>query len=1062
MARILAAIVLAIAGAIPFSAGALGLGEIDLKSALNQPFSAEIPVVSEAPGDLKALRVEIAPAETFKQFGLDRPAFLSNFSFTVVGGESENTAAVQISSQQVVVEPFVTLLLEVSWPQGRLLREYTVLLDPPVYATESVAAAVTAPTAGPSATTGSEVTANEGSEKQFEPAPSSVTKTPVTRTAQPDQQATAVGSAGGAPSGASQPAIAGNEGAGSESIYGPVKRKETLWEIAGGAIGDSSSVSRNQMMLAIFQANPEAFNGNINRLKAGMILRVPSVGEVALGSSDATAEVRRQNEQWRSETARRKELQGGRLRLVPPPDSDSDSGSVDQAARSDSTGEDQPATDTANRDALQGRVSELESQLDESQRQLQIRDQELEALQRQLAELSSQRQDAPLTDVSEFPADVVVPESAPESAPESTIQEQPGEDSAAPVVDTETAGEDAPAPIDVTPVQKEPAEESFLGALFANPLVYISLAIVLLLAWLFARKRSAADEDEETGRWDALDEADDIQADDIQADDIQERHEATTRLEAQPLQDENFVVEEAAPSPGEATDDGEGVSPFADDSSDDWGGLVDETETPLERTISTDSAVNLDQADPIAESDFHMAYGLYDQAADLLTKSIEIEPERKDLRMKLLEVFFIWENQDGFLREAQALQQQLDDAADPDWNKVLIMGKQICPDEALFAGEAASGGLSENVDLEFGDDGGSESIDFALDDDSASSVDLEFEDAGESLDFDLTGDQDSSDDSDAGMLDFEIGSEDEATQLADDDLEFSGDALTVESPEMDSTMESPTIESSAMDSTMESPTIESPAMDSTMESPTIESPAMDSTLETPTIESPIGEWGDDNDDGSAEAGSEQTAEIELADLDLDLSGLDDISEDSLIDEAPLIDDETAADMPPSDELGDEPGDDTPGDDTKEQPAASLDDISGEGVESLQDLADDVESTAEMRNLEEPQIGDTVEQPFAGGGDTAEQPDLAALADDDLMLDVGEPVIDDEPTAEIVDGGSGVDGATMNEVGTKLDLARAYIDMGDPDGARSILNEVLEEADSEQKQEAQKLLDDLVD
>ena len=63
------------------------------------------------------------------------------------------------------------------------------------------------------------------------------------------------------------------------------------------------------------------------------------------------------------------------------------------------------------------------------------------------------------------------------------------------------------------------------------------------------------------------------------------------------------------------------------------------------------------------------------------------------------------------------------------------------------------------------------------------------------------------------------------------------------------------------------------------------------------------------------------------------------------------------------------------------------------------------------------------------------------------------------------GGSSVgdvDGATMTEVGTKLDLARAYIDMGDPDGARSILNEVLEEADSEQKQEAQKLLDDLVD
>ena len=140
MARILAAIGLAIFGAIPFSAVALGLGEINLQSALNQPFSAEIPVVSEASGDLKALRVEIAPIETFKQFGIDRPAFLSDFSFTIVAGDGDNDATLQISSRQQIIEPFVTLLLEVSWPQGRLLREYTVLLDPPVYATESVEA----------------------------------------------------------------------------------------------------------------------------------------------------------------------------------------------------------------------------------------------------------------------------------------------------------------------------------------------------------------------------------------------------------------------------------------------------------------------------------------------------------------------------------------------------------------------------------------------------------------------------------------------------------------------------------------------------------------------------------------------------------------------------------------------------------------------------------------------------------------------------------------------------------------------------------------------------------
>jgi len=984
MARILAAIGLAIAGAMPLSAGALGLGEIDLKSALNQSFSAEIPVLSEASGDIEALRVVIAPVETFKQFGLDRPAFLADFKFSIIA--SDTGAVVQITSTRPVVEPFVTLLLEISWPQGRLLREYTVLLDPPVFMTESVEAAVEAPTAGPSFST-------PLPSKKRAPVKSTDATSP--RVAQP----------------AVQPDVAENDG----GMYGPVKRNDTLWAIAGGLVAETTSVSRNQMMLAIYQANPEAFTGNINRLKAGMILRIPSASEVELGSRDATAEVRRQNDQWRST---RNEPQGGRLRLVPPPDSDSDTEPAETAAQTGADEGQPTAVGAADTDALQGRAIALERQLDESQRQLQIRDQELEALQRQLAEISSQPQAAPVTDES-----VLAPE----------FDEQTGGDVEPLLLDDSVdASEDqavAPAPVDVTPAQVKRDEPSFLGALFTNPLVYISLAIVLLLVWLFVRNRSKTAEESATGRWDALDE-------DVPD---EEAHEATTRLEARPPQDTAFVVEEGLSIPDEATDDGAAVSPFASGSSEDWGGLAEESETPLERTISADSAVNLDQADPIAESDFHMAYGLYDQAADLLTRAVESEPERKDLRMKLLEVYFIWESQEGFLREAEALQQQIGDTADPDWNKVLIMGKQICPDEALFAGDAAPASLTDSVDLEFGEDAGSDVIDIALDESSEDGVDLEFDEVAQSLDLDLTGEVDSDADSVSGGLDFDIGSEDEATQLVDDDeAEISGEAPTmetptIESPAMDSTMESPTIESPAMDSTMESPTIESPAMDSTMETPTIESPAMDSTMESPTIESKIGQWGDDSN-----AGSEQTAEVELADLDLELSGLEDIDDD----DADIVADALVLD-----------------DVTQQQPA--VDDASGD-IGALNELADDAESTAEMRNLDEPLSGDTAEQPFVSGGDTAEQVNLAAVADDDVMLDVGEPVTDDGPTAEMDNVASSVDGATMTEVGTKLDLARAYIDMGDPEGARSILNEVLEEADDEQKQEAQKLLDDLVD
>jgi pilus assembly protein FimV len=126
--------------------------------------------------------------------------------------------------------------------------------------------------------------------------------------------------------------------------------------------------------------------------------------------------------------------------------------------------------------------------------------------------------------------------------------------------------------------------------------------------------------------------------------------------------------------------------------------LAGESETALERTISTDGAVEIDQADVVAEAEFHMAYGLYDQAAELLVRALRDNPDRRDLRLKLLEVYFIWENKPAFLKEAQTFHRQPGGAESPDWNKVLIMGKQICPEEALFAAGAGAAGLDVSLD----------------------------------------------------------------------------------------------------------------------------------------------------------------------------------------------------------------------------------------------------------------------------------------------------------------------------------------------------------------------------
>src|SRR5271156_5468685 len=129
------------------SSFALGLGEIHLNSALNEPMNAEIDLIAAAPDELSALRATLAGRDAFTRYGIDRPPFLSTLTFKVGKGR-DGRDALLVRSTDAIPEPFVTFLVEVNWSRGRLMREYTVLLDPPVYTpgeTASSAAPVTAP-----------------------------------------------------------------------------------------------------------------------------------------------------------------------------------------------------------------------------------------------------------------------------------------------------------------------------------------------------------------------------------------------------------------------------------------------------------------------------------------------------------------------------------------------------------------------------------------------------------------------------------------------------------------------------------------------------------------------------------------------------------------------------------------------------------------------------------------------------------------------------------------------------------------------------------------------------
>ena len=171
---------------------AIGLGEIQLDSALNEPLRAEIVLLSASADELSDLKVALASSETFARYGIDRPFFLQGVEFNVVN-RGVSGSVVQLRSRAPITEPFLTFLVEATWSSGRLLREYTVLLDPPTYAPPSVqqTPAVAAPVQSTPSDSGR-------IERQTPPATTQAPPQPSRQTSRPSQ-------AGPAPTPASEP-----------------------------------------------------------------------------------------------------------------------------------------------------------------------------------------------------------------------------------------------------------------------------------------------------------------------------------------------------------------------------------------------------------------------------------------------------------------------------------------------------------------------------------------------------------------------------------------------------------------------------------------------------------------------------------------------------------------------------------------------------------------------------------------------------------------------------------------------------------------------------------------
>lgn len=239
----------------PMQVNAFGLGKLELSSALNEPFKAEIAITALKGDDANNLQVRLASSKEFEQAGIERNFLLTQLKFDVV--EKSGNVKIVISSEQPIREPFIDFLLTATTTgSGRLIREYTVLLDPP----KSI----------------------------FNKPSTPLVKSPVKTTATTKSTTTNYKSA----------SFDGDS-------YGPVIRTDTLWDVALKTRPDNN-ITVHQMMMALLKANPGAFqHDNVNGLKAGYTLSIPSKSDIyKLTKQQAINAFTEQNDLWKNRNKR--------------------------------------------------------------------------------------------------------------------------------------------------------------------------------------------------------------------------------------------------------------------------------------------------------------------------------------------------------------------------------------------------------------------------------------------------------------------------------------------------------------------------------------------------------------------------------------------------------------------------------------------------------------------------------------------------------------------------------------------------------------------------------------
>jgi pilus assembly protein FimV len=661
--------------AAPLAAHAAGLGRLVVLSSLGQPLNAEIELVSLQKGEEEGLVARLAPLEAYQQAGIEPSSALVGVRFTIE--RRAGRPILRVTTSQSVNEPFVELLIDLQWTTGRLVREYTVLLDPPEYkARQAIAAAP--PAAAKPAAPAEPKPAPSMEAKPLEAAPAPAAPAPIALAPSAPASVSPAPDATPAPVAAS-PATATPAAAPAPGATHEVRKGDTLGAIARSNL--RPGVTLNQMLIAIYRANEDAFiRGNINLVRAGRILNIPSAESPAgIDRAEADQLVKThaaQFAEYRSRLAavpKPAEAAAGQREVAgtiePKPQAAPPAPAQDQvrlskadpkvpatsgakAARED----DSAARERALRES-QSRVTDLEKNVADLQKLLELQNQ-------QLAELQKKAGAKPTPAPSPVPAPAPVAPSPAAKAPEKPAAAAPvspapattpGPVAQAPEKPAAETPQPAPTPAAKAPekpgakpapkaVSKPAAQRSMLEEYVEDPMLLGGLALVLLLLVGYA-----------VLAW---------------------RRKKKTQANFQT----SVLGAAAAGAAGSSTLAEPGpVNPALSDSS-------------VSSASTAPVGMAAEEVDPIAEADVYMAYGRDAQAEEILKEALQKDAKRTSVHAKLLEIYA--QRKDTQLFEQTALKLKgLTDGAGPEWEKAAALGRSIDPQNGLYAsagGDAAA------------------------------------------------------------------------------------------------------------------------------------------------------------------------------------------------------------------------------------------------------------------------------------------------------------------------------------------------------------------------------------